>query len=399
MNKKNILLLTKDAFCKAYLPCYGNQYWKGKTPNIDELVEKGTKFNNFITAAPSSNMSYLSMFTMKYPYTLPIKTYEPLPDDFKYETLFDVMYNAGYMPHILWDEAWGRIDVAYSRCYGKFTTFHNMPDFRQPVGCKYPHDKFVRDEKRIEEGLKELLKELESFANSNHPIFLWCHLPHVLKGCVSYGSDIDVLDRYVQVFRKYFDDSNIFISADHGNMNGLKGILCYGFHVYEPAINIPLITPRLENLSVCDMPVSNTDILDLILYRNIPRKKIVYSDSAYYAQENRKLAIVYGKYRYIYNKRSNTEELYDIDWDSNQNYNLISNDYDDKDRKACSPAIDYYFYPFWDDLDEIRKIVRAEKCRIWKNESVKLRYINILKRILKENAFVYKSLVKIKKII
>ena len=33
----HILLLTKDALCKDYLPLYGNRYWEGKTPNIDEI--------------------------------------------------------------------------------------------------------------------------------------------------------------------------------------------------------------------------------------------------------------------------------------------------------------------------------------------------------------------------
>ena len=44
MNRESILLLTKDAMCTSYFPCYGNEYWKGKTPNMDELVEKGTVF-------------------------------------------------------------------------------------------------------------------------------------------------------------------------------------------------------------------------------------------------------------------------------------------------------------------------------------------------------------------
>lgn len=396
MNKTNILFLTKDAFCKAYLPCYGNKYWKGKTPNLDELVDKGTIFNSFITAAPSSNMSYLSMFTMRYPYTLPIKRYEPLPDDFEFETLFDVMYQTGYEPHILWDEAWGRIDVAYSKCYGKHTTFHNMPDFRQPVGCKYPHDAFVRDNNRIKEGIDALRKELEGFANSETPVFLWCHLPHVLKGCVSYGSDIDIFDEYLSVFREYFDDSNIFISADHGNMNGLKGILCYGFHVYEPSINIPLITPKLEGLNECNIPVSNTNIREIILKRSIPKSDFVYSDSAYYAQENRKLAIVYKNYRYIYNKRTDTEELYDIEWDPNQNFNLISDNFDDPDRHASSPAIDYYFYPAWNKLAYIREIMREEKTRIWKEENSKDKKVNKIKRTIKKYAFLYNGMMNVR---
>lgn len=368
---KNILFLTKDAFCKAYLPCYGSKYWAGKTPNLDELAAKGTKFNNFITAAPSSNMSYLSMFTMSYPYTLPIKDYRPLPDDFKVYSLFDKANDLGYDTHILWDEAWGRIDVKFSKCYGKKTVFHNMPNFRQPVGCKYPHDKLIYDSAKAEEGLNELKKELLEITSSEKPVFLWCHLPHVLKGCISYGFDIDLYDRYIGVFREFFDDDNIFLSADHGNMNGLKGILCYGFDVYEPAINIPFIAPRIGNLSEYDTPVSNIDVFELIFNRNIPQREYVISDSAYYGQLRRKTAIIYGKYRYIYNKYDNTEELYDVEWDPCQQFNFISDNYVDDSRGAISPAIDYYFYPWWDNLPEIRIKVREIKNSIWRQEEGK----------------------------
>lgn len=368
MNNSSILLLTKDAFCKAYLPCYGHEYWKGKMPNLDELVEKGTKFNNFFTAAPSSNMSYLSMFTMKYPYMLPIKDYRPLPLDFKVESFFDLMKQEGYENHILWDEAWGRIDLSYGRCYGDDTTFHNMPNFRQPVGCKYPHGKLSYSEDKAQEGLAELDKELSKIFDGEKRVFMWCHLPHVLKGCTTYGSDMALFDRYIAVFRKYFSDNNIFISADHGNMNGLKGKLCYGFDVYEPAINIPLITPRLEGLAECDTPVCNIDFHTLISDRKIPRRDVIYSDSTYYGQPNRKLAVIKGKYRYIYNKKTGVEELYDVNWDPNQNYNLMKDNYDDPDRLIESPAIDYYFYPEWDKLPEVRDSLRAEKDKIWRTE-------------------------------
>lgn len=73
MNKESILLFTKDALPIEYLPCYGNTFWAGRTPNIDELVSKGTLFTRFYKTAPSS-----AMFTGKYPYEQDIKRYVPL---------------------------------------------------------------------------------------------------------------------------------------------------------------------------------------------------------------------------------------------------------------------------------------------------------------------------------
>ena len=66
--RHNILLLTKDAFCKEYLPLYGNKIWAGKTPNIDELAAKGMVFNRHYTAAPSTVMAFRAMSTGRFAY-------------------------------------------------------------------------------------------------------------------------------------------------------------------------------------------------------------------------------------------------------------------------------------------------------------------------------------------
>ena len=95
------------------------------------------------------------------------------------------------------------------------------------------------------------------------------------------------------------------------------------------------------------------------------------SESAYYAQPRRKTAIIYGKYRYIFNKETNTEELYDVSWDSNQNFNLISDWYKDLDRKKTSLSRELFFYPDWDELPKIREKMRKIRKSFWKEPSKK----------------------------
>lgn len=367
-NKDSILFLTKDAFCKAYLPCYGNKFYEGKTPNLDELVRKGTLYNNYFTAAPSSAMSYLSMFTRRYPYQQEMQLYIQLKKDFSERTLFDDAYDRGYSCHVLWDSGWMRLAYDFTRCYGKHTEIHNMDNFRQPVGSHYPHEGVLqRDNNKADEAIKQLEHELQIITNNKSKVFLWCHLPHVLAGRTSYGDDIDLYDNYLGIFRKYFDDSQIFISADHGNMNGLKGKVCYGFDVYDTSICIPLITPNIEGVSVCDKYISNTNVFELLFDRKVVESEVIFSDSAYYAQPYRKLAVIKGKYRYIYNKKNDFEELYDIEYDPNQNFNLMDDKIYDVDRKQTSPAREYYFYPYWDDLPLIREQLREEKNKIWRD--------------------------------
>lgn len=228
--------------------------------------------------------------------------------------------------------------------------------------------------------MQKLKNELEIILSNGEKIFLWIHLPHVLNGSVSYGSDVDVYDHFVGIVRKYVGDERIFITSDHGNMNGRKGKLCYGFDVYDPAIRIPLITPRKEALPVCDRNISSVDLCDILFSKKIPKeRKFIYSDSAYYVQEHRKLAIIHGKYKYIYNNKTGLEELYDTDYDPEEKFSIMKDFMFDEDRKITTPARELYFYPEWDKLPEIRKMLHEERVHVWRNPSLKQKFLNFAK--------------------
>ena len=368
MDKGSKILLTKDALCSDYLPCYGNAYWKGKTPNIDELVQKGTLYTRYYTAAPSSVMSYLAMGIMKFPFETNIADYHPLTEDYDGYTMYDRAREMGFTCHVIWDTFWTS-SINYGRCYGD-TEFHPYPWLRQGVG---PHNKHEgKLEPNVEKARETILKIdeiLKEIASRDEKIFLWFHLPHVLNGRVAYGSDIDMFDEVVGLVRKYFEDDNITISADHGNMNGKKGILGYGHHVYEPAIRIPLITARKNGLKTCDALLCNVDKAELLFGTSIPEREVVYSDSAYYAQPNRIIAILKGKYKYIYHKRGGIEELYDLRWDPSEQFNLISDIFHDEDRKTDYPACELYFYDDWETLPNVRENFRKLKDKMWREEA------------------------------
>lgn len=398
MNRDSILLFTKDAFPCEYLPCYGNRYWKGKTPNFDELANKGTLFTRFYTAAPSSAMAYMAMFTGKYSHEQNIKAYIPLVKSYEGETLFDKARVRGFECHVIWDEIWMSTSYKHSLCYGEGTIFHALHGLRQGVGFHYKHEGFLQPSVEKEDAtLKMIEQEIQSITNKGK-VFVWFHLPHVINGRVGYGGDIDLHDRVLGIMRKYFDDSNIFVSADHGNMNGKKGILGYGFHVYEPAIRIPLITPRKAGLSVCETPISNID-WDKIIFGGdqIPTREVIISDSAYYAQPSRKTAFIYDKYRYIYNKATKAEELYDIEWDPEQNFNLMQDTCYDPDRKVINISRELYFYPDWDELTAIREKMRNEKNAIWREEDLSQKAFTSIIGIIKKNDTIRKFFVAVYK--
>ena len=397
MNKESILFLTKDAVPTTYLPCYGNKYWKGQTPNLDELVAKGTLFTNAFTAAPSSAMSYLTMFTHKWPYQQEMQKYVPVMKPYEGPTLFDQAFDMGFECHVVWDEHWIELAQRYSECYGKKTKMHPLRGLRQGVGPAYKREKpLERDTEKEESTFKMFQKEIEEIISTDNKVFLWCHLPHVLNGRISYCDDIDLFDRYLGFLRFYFDDTNIIVSSDHGNMNGMRGKIRYGFDVYDPAIRIPLITPRLEDKSIYEGQFCNIDMFELLFEKEIVRRNVIYSDCAYYAQPHRKLAVISGKYRYIYNKIDNTEELYDVEWDPHQDFNLISDYCFDVDRKMESPAFELYFYPYSNNLPEVRQKLRNEKDKIWREESQWQGIMARIKKSIIRNKILVKTISKVR---
>ena len=366
--KDRILLLTKDAMCKRYLPAYGDCYWKGKTPNLDELQKKGTVFQHFYTAAPSTVMAFRSMMTGKFAHETPYHDYIPMEIPETENDFFQVAAKLGYENHLLWDERWEHMVLRYGNCFGQRVKIHNVHGLNQPVGV---HSKRTEKRQNNDELLKKTIQTLENTVadvceSTSSKIFMWIHLPHVLKGRTCYGGDIDGFDQCLGMLRKYFLDENIFVSSDHGNMDGYQGKLGYGFDVNTSAIEIPLITPKLDGLEYCQDYVSNVDMKKIIFERAIPKREFIYSDCAYYAQPHRKLAIIHAPYVYIYNKANKKEELYDLRYDEHQRCNLIKEMHYDIDRKLNTKIRDVYFYPDWDDLESAKAILREKKSEVWK---------------------------------
>ena len=382
----SVLLITKDALCKDYLPLYGNKLWAGKTPNIDELAAKGTVFHKQYTAAPSTVMAFRAMATGKFAYEQPYSNYTPKEVLSSDTDLFETAKRKGFKGHLIWDSTWVKMVLRYGNCYGKDTVIHNMDDIKQGVGCHYKHDgTLTSNEKKVNDTIERIEAEVTDILNSTDKAFIWIHLPHVLNGRTAYGGDIDAFDIFIGRMRQLFSDDNIFISADHGNMNGYKGKWCYGFDVNTPAIEIPLIAPRIDGLAEFNDLTSNVDIKTLIFERKITRREYVFSDSAYYAQPQRKLAIVKGQFAYIYNKSNNSEELYDLENDYYERCNLLKNNGYDPDRHLTSPIREYYYSPYWDDITIILKNFREKRNEIWRigswREEFKEKYIRKVKQV------------------
>lgn len=223
--------------CTEYLPTYGNKLWN--TPNINQLAEKGTVFSNHYTAAPSTVMSFYSMVTEKFAHESGFDVYEKSYKKYDGDTIFKKLKRLGYECHIIWAQNMMPLKE-YLDYFNDDVELHAINIFRQGVGAHYIHNGFLtRDMQKEEEAFSVIETNIRSLFTGKDNVFLWIHFPHVIKGEVSYGSDIELFDKYIGMIRKYVDDDCIAITADHGNMNGHRGKLGYGFDVYEPNIRVP----------------------------------------------------------------------------------------------------------------------------------------------------------------
>jgi len=363
----NIIFISKDALNKHALPIYGNTYWR--TPNIDALAAKGTVFNRHYTAAGSTAMAFTSMATADYCYKTDRRVYKH-EQAINGNTLFDRLYGEGYECHIIWDDTYTAFAKTHFKCEGLHTKIHSLHQIKQNVSrhIKGKFDDVSFDPVETQIGISIVKKELQSIRdNAENNIFIWMHLPHVMRGRQGYGSDIDVYDAVIGIARKIFDDEDIFISADHGHMNGWKDKYHYGYDVAEEAICIPLITPKVNGISAVDFPTSTIQMFDILKNRRVEPLEYVICETAYYAQPKRKIAIIKGKYKYCFDKEGNKEYLYDVEFDPEENHNLISPEFYDTDRFLWYSTAQCFYYPYWNESQTALGELRDIKSKMWKN--------------------------------
>ena len=270
----------------------------------------------------------------------------------------------------MWDDSYTSFAKTHFRCEGNNTIIHSLPQIKQietkhKKGC---FDDMTFDDSETQVALNTIYNEFTKIKNeSKKNIFIWFHLPHVMRGRQGYGSDIDVLDKVVGFARELFGDDDIFVSADHGHMDGWKGKYHYGYDVDEEAACIPLIAPRINNTSEIVFPTSTLQMFDILFKRDVPQLDHVICETAYYAQPKRKVAIIRGKYKYIYVKETKKEYLYDLDFDPYENHNLVYPEFYDSDRYLWYSTAQCFYYPYWDDALTELSYLRKIKNKMWKN--------------------------------
>ena len=387
---KKIVLITKDAVSKNYLPVYKNKYWK--TPNMEELANKGTVYNRHYTVAASTAMAFYSMITGENCFQTSCKDYGD-EQPFNGETIFDKFEKLGYKTYLIWDKTY----TSFAKQHLKIVDGKTEVISLDIIPNIPPHQKGIFDDLTFKDkdtnlAMKRIKDMFLELGEKDENSFVWIHLPHVLAGRNSYCSDIDLFDDVVGYAREIFGDESIFISADHGNMDGKNGKFGYGFDLEETAICIPLISPRVENLSEIDFLTSNLDLFDILL-RKPNKQEYVVSDTAYYCQPKRKIAIIHSHFKLIYDKSKKRFCLFDLNWDPDEKYNLFYPEFYDVDRMSWYSLNQRFFYPFWSEAIKEKELLLKRFDEIWRVGSTCIELKNKIKFRLK---YLYKSMKKSK---
>lgn len=331
--KEKIILISKDALRCDALSCYGSTQFS--QPNIDELAKNGTVYHQFYTAGGSTAMAFTAMATGKYLFSSGRRLYDGSETTIEGYNLFDDLHQHGYSVHIAWDKTYTAFAKTHFNNEGKNTIVHSLDSikFYRSIHHTGQFDELICDDEETKKGLALVQTLFDDIASIQGKVFLWFHLPHVFRGRNSYDSDLDVFDYIIGMARKHWHDDSIWISADHGQMNGQKGKYSYGYDVENRVMRIPLIGPK--STLPHDFPISNTQYAELFGLRPFVRQKFVYCETAYCAQPVRKMAIVHGNYKLVYDKREKKFYLYDMRWDEREDLNLFYPEFYDTDRHVC----------------------------------------------------------------
>lgn len=330
-------------------------------------LKKARSIINSIRLGGSTAMAFTAIGTGRFLFTTNRKLYDGLESAVEGYNLFDDFYEHGYSVHIAWDDSYTSFARTHFKCEGKHTKIHSLksiiPHHSAHVNGHYDDLTYKDDE--LQEGLKLVKNLFDEISSIEGKVFLWFHLPHVFRGRNSYDSDLDVFDDIVGMARRAFGDECIWISADHGQMNGHKGKFSYGYDVDQAVMQIPLIAPKTDQH--VDFPISNTQLASVFGLKPLEPLNFIYCETAYYAQPMRKMAIIHGKYKLVYDKHENHFYLFDLEWDPLEELNLYYPEFFDTDRRVWYSLNQRFFYPNWDEALKEKDILFEEWKRVWHN--------------------------------
>lgn len=263
----NLVLITLDTTRADHLGAWGNK--DARTPVLDALAARGTRFARCDTAAPITLPSHATLLTGLFPPRHGVRdngTFVLAP---KLETVAERLAAQGY------DTAAVVSAVVLARRQGLSQGFRVYDD---DLGAGYAAGTLVSE--RSAEGTT--MAALAALATLKPPFFLWVHYydpheeyrpptrfadtargPHRL-----YDGEISYMDEQIGVLLKKLPAETAVVAVgDHGEMLGEHGEQTHGLLLNKGARRVPLIVagPGVPSGRVSDCLVRTADVTPTLL--------------------------------------------------------------------------------------------------------------------------------------
>jgi arylsulfatase A-like enzyme len=378
----NVVLITIDTLRADHLSCYG--YNRETSPHIDKVAERGILFKNTIAPSSWTAPSMVSLFTSTYPINHGVihgfnfrrerekrKQYSQAAFSDSLATLPEILKKQGYTT------------------FGVSSNYNLTLRFGFARGFDYFKYRGYHLGSATAEHINELVYLWEDKIKKSEKYFLWVHYmdPHYPYNARSpwiehydpqllskanppappnpvdlYDSEINYVDSYVRNFMQKFDldkKTLLIITSDHGEQFFERGRLGHAWNLHQEEIHVPLIIQlpdrsemvKIENqtslldivptiLHVLDIDPPEQTIGKVLLKDKEPLNwlKTMFSrasESRHIFSELDKVsalkAIITPAWKYIYNYKNKTDQLYSITSDPNELNNLA-----DKNPKQCT---------------------------------------------------------------
>ena len=276
--RPNIVLITIDTLRHDHLGAYG--YHRDTSPNMDQIADEGSLFENSWAHAPSTRYSMPAILTGRYPlhvdYDHSIQGWPGLSES--NTTIAEIVKAKGYRTgaftnHWYFDRQ-RRMDQGFDVYDNSNARLHRSVPGAGPAETTGSSSRQQTD---------AAVGFLDGHARrgGDDPFFLWVHYydPHYVyskrdgfdfgdERVDLYDSEIAFTDHHLgRLFdhirdQGLWDETAVVIAADHGEGFGEKGIMLHGYHLYAPQTRVPLIIriPGTEPRRI-QMPAAHVDIL------------------------------------------------------------------------------------------------------------------------------------------
>lgn len=395
MINHDIVCIATDRLCNHRMRLFGGY---NIFPNIDKIAKNGTIFSNAVACSASTLSCHATEWTGKYTWeihdelgvTHAQKNYD-LPIVSK-ASMFTDLIEMGYDVNLVFMQKPNKyFPSAYQQLIPIFNNLkvniHGIPEWDTPQGFMINREKHIMYcaniiEKNRSEGKKTFIwTKIAGMYQSQDEDRNMVHLGHKYH---RYAGQLRVtrddvwqcaVDEAIGSLMKHFNYGKenstcpeIIFSSDHGAWYGERGKAYYGYDLHEEIINVPLISSFCYDKegkrgkegtspATYSKPISMKNFRHIVRgsFKEIKAEDYQYSETLYPGQiatkpgerySKSKTSVRCGKYKYIYNpwgcdgmSEKPTEELYDIEYDPHEKFNLANFDDEWFDCSRQQPSV------------------------------------------------------------